>query len=170
MIFEKFIRDEGRRSSMTISELQTILGHIEKLCESAGAKSAKDLQAFSEMLKPYSDVEVGQACAEIKRGLSQAAERPAKRVKTPVGPNASASNTSAVQSHLTELRSAGIDRVAFDLALKNLKESKSIKSADLSDIARQFSLSVTKYKSKAAAYADIEDAFIQQARFERKIR
>ena len=56
------------------------------------------------------------------------------------------------------------------MAFNNLKASKSLKSPDVSEIARQFSLSVTAYKSKPAAYSDIEKAFIRQGRFENKLR
>jgi hypothetical protein len=168
MIFEKLIRT-GDRSSITVNELRTILGNIRKLCESAGAKSASDLQIFSDILKPYSDVEVGKACAAIKHCLNQAAEKPAKRPKAPARSSAPPPGDGAIQQHVTELRNAGTDGPAFDLALKNLKASKSLKSADLSEIARQFSLSVTKYKSKAAAYDDIEKAFVRHARFENKL-
>jgi hypothetical protein len=151
-----------------VGELRTILGNLRKLCESAGANTAsKDLQVFSDMLKPYADVEVGSACANIKQSL--AAEKPAKRAKASGRTGTAVLNDSAIQRHLAELRNAGNDRNAFDLALKNLKDSKSIKLPDLAEIARQFSLSVTSYKSKAAAHSDIENAFVRQARFEKKV-
>lgn len=154
----------GGRSLVKVSELRTILGNLRKLCESAGAKTAsKDLQIFSDMLKPYADVEVGSACANIKQSLTAETRRGRGRGTT-VG-----LNESEIQRHLTELRNAGSDRSAFDQALKNLKDSKSIKLADLAQIARQFSLSVTAYKSKAVAYSDIEKTFIRQARFESKV-
>jgi hypothetical protein len=151
-----------------VSELRTILGNLQKLCESAGAKMAsKDLQVFSDMLKPYGDVEVGGACANIKQSLT--AEKPTRRAKVPGRTSTAVLNDAAIQRHLTELRNAGTDRNAFDLAFKNLKDSKSIKLPDLAEIARQFSLSVTPYKSKAAALSDIEKAFVRQGRFEKKV-
>jgi hypothetical protein len=100
------------------------------------------------MLKPYADVEVGCAGANIKQSL--AAEKPGKRAKGAV------LNNNAIKHHLTELRNAGNDRNAFDLAVKNLKDSKSLKLPELAEIARQFSLSATSYKSKAGAHSDIE--------------
>jgi len=42
--------------------------------------------------------------------------------------------------------------------------------SDVAEIARQYSLSVTKYKSIKAAHTDIEKAFLRQARFENKLR
>jgi hypothetical protein len=75
-----------------------------------------------------------------------------------------------IQQHLTALRDAGTDQKAFDLAFKELKASKSLKLPDLAEIARQFSLSVKAYKSKAAAHADIENEFIRKARFENRLR
>jgi hypothetical protein len=169
MIFDKVFQTVGR-SSMTVSELLTVLGNVQHLCTAAGAKTAvKDLQAFSDMLKPYSQMPVDKACAEIKQSLAQAAERPAKSTKKSAKVSASV-NQDLIQQHLGELRAAGTDQNAFDLAFKKLKASKSLKSPDVAEIARQFSLSVTAYKSKPAAYSDIEKAFVREARFENKLR
>jgi len=155
---------------MTVAEVRAILGNIQRLCAAAGAKTAvKDLQAFSDVLKPYSDMQVDNACAEIKRCMSKAAERPAKRVKTPARSSTSL-DQDLIQQHLAELREAGTDQEEFELAFNKLKASKSLKSPDVAEIARQFSLSVTAYKSKAAAYSDIEKAFVRQARFDNKLR
>jgi len=112
---------------------------------------------------------VDKACAEIKQTLTQAAGKPAKPPKKLAKASASL-NRDLIQQHLTDLREAGADRQAFDLAFNKLKASKSLKSPDVSEIARQFSLSVTAYKSKPAAYSDIEKAFIRQGRFENKLR
>jgi hypothetical protein len=169
MIFGKVLQTGGR-SSMTVAELRTILDNIQRLCAKAGAKTAmKDLQTFSDMLKPYSEMPVDKASAEIKHSLSQAAERPAKGTKTPAR-SATSLDQNLIQHHLAALRDAGTDQKAFELALQKLKTSKSLKSPDVAEIARQFSLSITAYKSKAAAYSDIEKAFIRQARFENKLR
>jgi hypothetical protein len=147
---------------MTVGELRTILRNIHQLCVSAGAKTAgKELQIFSDVLKPYSDMQLAEACVNIKRNLSEA---------TPKRPKPGPPDPEAIQRHLTELRSAGTDQPAFALAFKKLKASKSVKLADLAEIARQFSLSVTAYKTKAAAYSDIEKEFVRQARFENKLR
>jgi predicted short-subunit dehydrogenase-like oxidoreductase (DUF2520 family) len=149
---------------MTVSEFRAVLGKIQHLCASAGAKTAaKELQSFSDMLKPYADMQFAKACADIKHHLSQATVRPVKRGKaTP--------DQDVIQRHLTELHDAGSDQQAFDLMFKKLKASKSLKLQDLSEIARRFSLSVTAYKSKAAAYSDIEKSFVRQARFENKLK
>jgi hypothetical protein len=134
------------------------------------AKTAvKDLQVFSDLLRPYSDAPVDKACAEIKHSLSRSAERPAGRTKA-VAKSAVTLNQNLIEQHLASLRQAGTDQSAFDLSFERLKTSKSVKLPDLSEIARQFSLSVTAYKSKAAAYSDIENAFVRQARFENKLR
>jgi hypothetical protein len=155
---------------MTVSELRTILGNIQQLCASAGAKTAaKELQTFSDILKPYSDMRLVEACTEIKHQLSQATAKPPKRGKV-ASKSSTVPNQDAIQQHLTNLRGAGTDQQAFDLAFNKLKATKSAKLPDVAEIARQFSLSVTAYKSKAAAYSDIEKAFIRQARFENKLR
>jgi hypothetical protein len=151
---------------MTVGELRTILSNIQQLCVSAGAKTAaKDLQTFSDILKPYSNIQTAQACADIKRYLSEPTPKPPKPPKPPSQPD-----PEAIQRHLSELRDAGTDQPAFALAFKKLKASKSVKLADLAEIARQFSRSVTAYKTKAAAYSDIEKAFVREARFEGKLR
>jgi hypothetical protein len=169
MIFERVFQG-GNRSSIRVSELRTILANIQQLCASAGAKTAaKDLQAFSDMLKSYSDAQVDKACADIKDHLSRAAAKPAKRGKA-AGQSSTTPDENAIKQHLNELQSAGTDQAAFELAFKKLKASKSVKLPDLSEIAHQFSLSVTVYKSKVAAYSDIEKAFVRQARFENKLR
>jgi hypothetical protein len=169
MIFEKVFQ-AASRSSTTVRELRTILGNIQQLFAAAGANTAvKDLQAFSDMLKRYSDLPIDKACANIKQSLSQAAERPTKRTRKSAKPSTSV-DQDLIQQHLTELREAGSDQQAFESAFKKLKASKSLKTSDVAEIARQFSLSVTAYKSKNAAYSDIEKAFIRQARFENKLR
>jgi hypothetical protein len=169
MIFERVFQGGGR-SSLTVSELRTILGNIRQLCASAGAKTAaKDLQTFSDILKSYSDSQVDKACADIMHSLSEAAAKSAKRTKA-LGRASAARDNNAIEQHVTELRAAGTDPKAFDLAFKKLKASKSVKLPELAEIARQFSLSVTAYKSKADAHSDIEKAFVRQARFENKLR
>jgi hypothetical protein len=53
--------------------------------------------------------------------------------------------------------------------LARLKADKSLKSAEVAEIARRYANTVTKYKSMAAAHADIASAFTQQARFANKV-
>lgn len=169
MMFDKVFQTGGR-GSITVREFRTILGNIQQLFAAGGAKTAvKDLQAFSDILKPYSEMPVDRTCSDIKRSLGQAVKRPAERPRTAARPSTSP-DQSLIEQHLTELRAAGTDQLAFDLAFKKLKASKSLKSPDVAEIARQFSLSETAYKSKNAAYTDIEKAFIRQARFENKLR
>jgi hypothetical protein len=168
VLFDKGLFRVGGVSSMTVGELCTILGNLQQLFTSAGAKTAaNELQTFSDILKPYSDTQLAKACSDIKRHLSE--PKPAKRGKAPGKPPITP-DQEAIRRHLAELRGAGTDQQAFDLAFKKLKASKSVKSGDLAEIAHQFSLSVTAYKSKAAAYSDIEKAFVRKARFENKLR
>lgn len=67
------------------------------------------------------------------------------------------------------LRNAGADPQVFDAAFARMKSDKPIKAPDISEIARPYANSVTKYKSIAAAHADISKAFVQQARFANKL-
>jgi hypothetical protein len=166
---DSLFRNGGGKPT-AVSELRSILTNVQRLCASAGAKTAvKDLQTFSDLLKPYSDAAVDKACADIKHSLNQAAAKPARRSKAPATKTAGREDN-AIDRHLTELRKAGADQNAFDVAFKKLKASKSLKLPDLAEIAHQFSLSVAAYESKAAAYTDIEKAFVRQARFENKLR
>src|SRR5260370_1380266 len=75
----------------------------------------------------------------------------------------------AIASSPAALRDAGIDRAAFEAVLAGLKADKSMKSAAVAEIARRYTNTVTKYKSIAAAHAEISTAFTQQARFANKI-
>jgi hypothetical protein len=166
VLFDKGLFRVGDVSSMTVGDLRTILRNIQQLCASAGAKTAaKDLQAFSDILRAYSDTQLTKACADIKHRLSAPGPKPPKPPKPPSGQP----DPDIVQQHLTVLRGAGIDEAAFEVAFKKLKASKSVKLADLAEIARQFSRSVTAYKSKAVAYSDIQKVFIHRARFENKL-
>jgi hypothetical protein len=159
----------GGGRSVAVSELRNVLANIQHLCASAGAKAAvTDLQIFSDLLQPYSDAPVDKACVEVKLSLSQSPEKPG-RART-AAKSTAAPDQNLIQQHLTELREAGTDQRTFELAFKKLKASKSLKSPEVAEIARQFSLSITAYKSKKAAYSDIEKAFVRQARFENKLR
>src|SRR6266852_4544593 len=108
----------GGGNSTAVSELRSILGNVQQLCASAGAKTAvKDLQTFSDLLKPYSDAPVDKTCADIKYSLSQAAAKPARRGKAAASASA-ARDENAIERHLTELRDAGTNQNAFDVAFK----------------------------------------------------
>jgi hypothetical protein len=66
------------------------------------------------------------------------------------------------------LRTAGTDEAAFTQAFAALQAAK-VSAKDLAQIAREFCDTVTKYKNKASAFADIRKVFIRRARFAQKI-
>lgn len=169
VIFGKLLQD-GKNDTLTVAELCVVLDHIRQLCASAGAKgSAKDLEIISKALAPHAETFVNAFCADARTKLSQQLEKPkGKRASASVG--TSASNDEAIRKHVMQLRDAGTNRQAFEAAFERLKGDKDVKSPDVAEIARQYSTSVTKYKSIKAAHTDIEKAFVRQARFENKLR
>jgi len=161
---------ESSGSSTSVAKLRAMLKLLEQFCTLAGGKSAaKDMETFSTMLKPFAAEPVNQFCAKVRIAINQASTRPINRKKKVANPGAVREAT-APPRHLSFLREAGTNRDAFDRALATLKSDKNLKLPDLAEIARQYSLSVTAYKSKVAAYSDIEKAFVRETRFENKLR
>jgi hypothetical protein len=165
--------DSGRseeHSDFMVVELRAALDHLRWFSVAAGAKSAAtDLKAVSDMLAPYASTSVSAFCADIGARLRASGEKPKRQKKTAATKQAGAGNEAAIARYITELRSAGTDRPAFEVAFERLKSDRSLKAADVGEIARQYATSVTKYKSLAAAHADISKAFVRQARFENKL-
>lgn len=162
----------GRGSGeFTVAQLRAVLDGLHAFSVSAGAKAAAtDLKIFSDMLRPYADSTVTAFCADISAKLSAASARLKGRKKAAAPkPRAVASDASIAQ-YIAELRDAGTDRSSFDAVFGRLIADKSLKAADVGEIARQYANSVTKYKSMAAARDDISRAFVRQARFENKLR
>jgi hypothetical protein len=152
----------------TVGELQIALSTLATFCAAAGAKAAaKDLKALADALVPHTGKAVDDFCARVNDWLRQEAER-SKARKTPAKKSA-VSNEEAISAYLSALRRAGTDRAAFEAALTALKADKSLKSPGVAEIARRYANTVTKYKSMAAAHADIASAFTQQARFANKV-
>ena len=165
MIFGKPFFQSGAAGSGTVGELLVAFDHLAEFCTAVGAKaSAKELALFAQALKPHSERTVAEFCTAVREGLSRLTQKPTARKKSPSSVKAAAANSELIGHHLAALRNAGADRHTFDLAMTNLKADKSLKSPDVAEVARQYGLTVTKYKSIAAAHADIEKAFIRQAR------
>jgi hypothetical protein len=153
------------RAKASVADLRATLEHIGQLCGAAGAKgAAKDLQSLADVMKPYERKAVDEFCAMARQGLRNLS-------KKSKGANGKSSrNEAQVLEHVARLRGAGTDRQAFETAMVNLKADKSVKPPDVAEIARHYALSVTKYKSAAAALIDIEKAFVRNSRFENKVR
>jgi hypothetical protein len=169
MIVSKLLQG-GRSDALTVGDLSVVLNHIRRLFDSAGAKSAvKDLEALSRVLAPHANMSVAAFCADAETRIQQT-QRTKSRKKAPVSVGAVESNSEAIREYVTQLRDAGTDQQAFDAAFERLRGDKAIKSPYVGEIARQYSLSATKYKSIKAAHADIKRTFLRQARFENKVR
>jgi hypothetical protein len=157
----------GDRAS-TVGGLQATLDNLLTFCEAAGAKAAaKDIKALTDALAAHSAESLDAFCMQAKAWLSQPA-KPKGRGKGAANKSA-ASNEEAIASYVARLHDAGTDRAVFEAALAKLKADKSVKSAAVAEIARRYANTVTKYKSMAAAHADIANAFTQQARFANKV-
>lgn len=169
MIFEKLFAGDDH-GTITLGELRVIFERVREVCTLAGGSkvAARDLAMFSAMLETHAARTVGEFCASTGDALKALTDKPKGRRKgsrTPI-----AANEDAIRLYVVGLREAGTDRTAFEHIFAKLKTDKSVKSRELGEIARQYSLSITRYKSIAAARSDIEKAFVRQARFENKIR
>lgn len=154
---------------MKVDELSLILGRLEALYVAAGAKAAaKELKALSDALRPHRGVTVDSLCSQLREVLIRQGEKAGGRRKPSLGAPAIPRSRS-IRHHVTQLRNSGTDRLAFDWAFGELKSDRTIKLADVAEIARQYAESVTKYKSIRAAHEDISRAFVRQARFENKL-
>lgn len=157
----------------TVAELQTVLNGLQAFCQAAGAKAAeKDLKALADALGAQAAHTVEAFCAQAQAWLTQEADKPkgrnTGRSKT-AAPKGPAASEDVINARVDALRRAGTDRAAFEAALAALKADKSVKSPTVAEIARRYANTVTKYKSMAAAHADIASAFTQQARFANKV-
>jgi hypothetical protein len=156
------------RGGPTVAQLTSVLDMLRYFCQAAGAKTAeKDLNAFADALEAHAAQPLEAFSTHAQAWLSEEAAKPKGRSK--VATKSATSNEEAIAAYLAALRDAGIDRAAFEAALATLKADKSVKSAAVAEIARQYANTVTKYKSMAAAHADIASAFTQRARFASKV-
>jgi len=162
--------DSGATADVpTVALLKGALDSLQSFCQAAGAKTAeKDFKALTDALGARAAQPLEAFSAHAHAWLSEAAAKPKGRSKATATKGAT-SNEEAIASYLAALRNAGIDRAAFEAALATLKADKSVKSAAVAEIARRYADTVTKYKSIAAAHADIASAFTQRARFASKV-
>jgi hypothetical protein len=163
------VADSGATADVpTVAQLKGVLDSLQSFCQAAGAKAAeKDLKALADVLSAHAARPVEAFSAHAQAWLSEAAAKPKSRSKAAT--KSATANEEAIASYLAALRNAGIDRAVFEAALATLKADKSVKSAAVAEIARRYANTVTKYKSMAAAHADIASAFTQRARFASKV-
>jgi len=151
-----------------VAGLQATLNDLLTFCHAAGAKTAaKDIKALADALEAHAGQTVDAFCAQSEAWLAQEAERP-RRGKAAAKKSPAASEE-AINAHVDRLCRAGTERAAFEAALAALKADKSVRSPAVAEIARRYANTVTKYKSMAAAHADIANAFTLKARFVNKV-
>jgi len=154
----------------TVAGLQATLRSMLEFCEAAGAKTAaKDIRALADSMDAHAAESLNVFCAQADAWF--AAPKPTGRGKggAESGAAKKGPNEAVITAYLESLRNAGTDRMAFEAALAKLKADKSMKSAEVAEIARRYANAVTKYKSTAAAHGDIASAFTRQARFAHKV-
>lgn len=159
-----------RERGMDVAELRIILGHLQQVYTAAGSKGpAKDFQIIADALRRHGNTLVSSFVAEVSERLIQGKEkRPAKPRSTKTS-GAASLNETAIDFHVSQLHQAGTEQASFDEAFDRLNADKSLKLGDVSEIARRYANSVTKYRSLNAARKDISQAFVQRARFENKL-
>jgi len=162
--------DSGATADVpTVAQLKGALDSLQSFCQAAGAKTAeKDFKALTDALGARAAQPLEAFSAHAQVWLSEAAAKPKGRSKATATKGAT-SNEEAIASYLAALRNAGIDRAAFEAALATLKADKSVKSAAVAVFSSRKADTETKYKSIAAAHADIASAFTQRARFASKV-
>ena len=150
----------------TVAQLKGALDSLQSFCQAAGAKTAeKHMKALADALEVHAAQPLEAFSDHMQAWLSEAGAKTKGRSKA----KGTTSNEATIALHLEMLRNAGIDRVAFEAALATLKADKSLKSEAVAEIARRYADTVTKYKSMAAAHADISSVFTQRARFASKV-
>jgi hypothetical protein len=160
--------DDSRRDRPTVAQLTSVLDMLRSFCRAAGAKAAEtDLKALADALEAHAAQPLEAFSDHVQAWLSEAAAKPKGRGKAAT--KTAMSNEEAIASYLAALRNAGTDRSVFEAVLAKLKADKSLKSPAVAEIARRYADTVTKYKSIAAAHADISSAFTQRARFASKV-
>lgn len=159
------------RTGLTVGELRIVLDGLRQFSVAAGAKAAAaDLATFADMLAPHADTGVTAFVADMKARLA-AAGKPKKAARKTAGTKAKAvTNDAAIAQYIAALRGAGTNRPAFEAVFERLKADKSLKAADVGEIAHQYASSVTRYKSIKAAHDEISKAFVREARFENKLK
>jgi hypothetical protein len=161
--------DDAAAGTPTVAQLNVSLASLQSFCQAAGAKtSERDLKVLADALAVHGAQPVEAFSASVQAWLSEVAAKPKGRSKSTATKSA-ISNEEAIASYFTALRDAGIDRAAFEAVLAGLKADKALKSPVVAEIARRYANTVTKYKSIAAAHADISSAFTQRARFASKV-
>jgi hypothetical protein len=160
----------GVGASIKIAELVGALEHVYQLFVLIGTKAAiGDLRKFIDLLKNHVDddavnfVRRSQKCLISAKGGRSAGPPPSYK-------SASVPTLETIDRYVEDLKRAGTDRIEFDHVFSGVKRDKDLKKADLIEIAHRYSGVVIKYKTKDEAKAEIESAFVRNARFISKLQ
>src|SRR5215471_18104647 len=105
---------------MNIGDLCFVLDRLAEIYGSAGAKvPASDLKIFRDVLRPHSNIPVAQFVKIALSGLTPPSARGKARKKASAITKTEPLNEEAVRYHVAQLRTAGVDKVAFDRAVGN---------------------------------------------------
>jgi hypothetical protein len=120
----------------------------------------KELDALIQALAPDSDVAVREFVSQVEE-FSKAKPKKEKKTAKPVDPN-------IIATFLQSLRGAeDLDQVDGVIAI--MKHDK-VDKKHVYEIAAQFSGDEPRFKKLSDAYARIKSAFVEQKRFENKLR
>ena len=111
----------------------------------ASKSAVADLNRFIECLATFDDLSVAQFCKTCEQ----------LKPTAPTSTKPAAIADALVDSYVTLLKDATGDRDKFNAVMTKLKADKSVRIAELSEIAQQFVGGTSKYTRKPDAYKEI---------------
>ena len=143
-----------------VAEILAALARLRGLYGDAGAKTVeRNLAKVIELLTPHHGKSLEFLAAELR---AASAARVAERVPQV--------DQAAVQRYVQGLNAAGTDPNVFEVTFVALSSDTSVRSKEVSEIARQFTHTHATHKTKKAALAVIKQTFLERVRFENKLR
>jgi hypothetical protein len=153
----------------SLGDLCPILQNLGELFDAAGVKGPKnDFENIVKLVEGANSNSVESFVSETRGLLAQPRKKTGstgskRKVTRPL-------DEAAVETYSGRLLDARNDRQLFDAALGQLKASRALKLPELAAVAHRYTGYSTNYKKAAAIFEDIENVFIERARFENKIR
>lgn len=146
---------------MSVSSLVDALDHLREIYAAGGAATqAKELGLLIDALRPDARLSVEQFLTEIEVASKP---KPKKESKPP-----KVIDPAIVHRYVQSLKDASdVDEV---VAVISIMKHDKVDKDHVSQIAAQFTGSEPRFKSMSEAFARIRGAFIEQKRFENKLR
>ena len=146
---------------MSVGHILQALGRLSDFFAAGGADAqTKDLNLLIEALSPEAEHSVDQLVAEIEALSKQKSKKEPKPAKV--------FDLAIVEKYLRSLKQADdLDSITAVIAM--MKQDK-IDKPHLFQIAAEFTGSGPQYKTTSDAFARIRGAFIEQKRFENKLK